>query len=67
MIHERADGTKIEYRRASSAAGTLCLESRVLRRDGTPHPDGWYPVGDAELVGLQQAGSDIVALLGEAP
>src|SRR5262249_49319838 len=56
-IHEAADGRKIEYRRGSpSDFVVLHLESRVLRRDGMPHEDGWYRVTDAELLWLQRDG-----------
>jgi PAS domain-containing protein len=65
LIHEDAAGRKIEFRRVRRPGrdGILDLEHRVLRPDGTPHPDGWYPVDAAMLLWLQRAGSDIVTLL----
>lgn len=67
MIHERPDGTKLEVRRKTPHHATiLFLEARELKRDGTPHDDKWYPVSDSLLLGLQEAGSDIVGALASA-
>ena len=60
-LHEMADGTLVEYRRRPHPAALL-LECRVLRPDGRPYQDGWYPVSDRELLRLQIDGSDIVSL-----
>jgi hypothetical protein len=62
-IHERADGALVECRRVNTRPGILDLEARVLRPDGRPYDGRWWPVSDSGLLRLQEAGSDIVALL----
>lgn len=62
-IRECGDGMLVEYRRHPHDPVILHLEHRLLRRDGTPHDERWYPVRDAHLLGLQLSGSDIVDLL----
>jgi hypothetical protein len=63
VIHERADGALVEYRRHPWDPVILHMEGRVLRRDGTPYDERWYRTGDSELLRLQEAGSDVVKLL----
>lgn len=64
-IHEAADGVLVEYRRGTYDSRALFLESRVLKPNGTPHDDRWFPVSDSELLAVQLTGSDIVELLSQ--
>jgi hypothetical protein len=64
-LREMADGTKIEYRRFPWHSTILHLEHRVLRPDGTPYDETWFPVTDSHLLSLQQQGSDIVEILAQ--
>jgi hypothetical protein len=58
--HERPDGTLVEYRRHPDPA--VYMQHRVLRRDGHPFDDKWWPVSDDHLLTLQMS-SDIVEIL----
>lgn len=57
-LHETPAGDKIEFRRVAER-----IEHRLLKRDGTPHADGWYPVTDAMRLALDRAESDVLRLL----
>lgn len=63
MIHELADGRKIEFRRHPDPA--VYMQHRELRRDGFPHDGRWYPVSDWLLLRMQEVGSDIVQTLAD--
>lgn len=62
-LHEQPEGAPIEYRRHPWHPTVLYLEARLLRHDGTPYDDSWYPVSNDEILRLVQSGSDIVDLL----
>lgn len=70
LIEEKPDGMKIEYRISpASNQVVMMLESRVLRKNGTPFPPdangaSWYRVPDREFTDLQIRGS-IVQLLSD--
>ncbi len=57
------DGSIVEYRRHPLDPTIILMESRVLKPDGTPHDDRWFPVSDWELLNLQRAGTGIVEAL----
>src|SRR5262245_2913300 len=62
-LHERKDGTKVEYRRAKAPAGILALECRELERAGYPRSAQGFPVSGPALLALQPQGTDIPDLL----
>ncbi len=57
------DGSVVEYRRHPWDETILFVEHRVLRPDGTPYNDRWFPISDLELLQLQRAETGIVEAL----
>lgn len=56
----------IEYRLSPrSNAVVLRLDHRILKDDGTPHDDRWWPVSDRHLADMQrdERGAALVARL----
>lgn len=68
MLHHHAVGL-VEYRRHPWDPGVLRLECRLLRADGTPYDDRWYPVTDESLAAIQRdgAGRDLIRRLWVEP
>lgn len=56
-----------EYRRYPYDPNVLFLECRLLKLDGTPHDNRWYPVSDAHLTDIQwfAEGREIVKRLSQ--
>jgi len=63
-LHERSDNALVEYRRVFGRTGAdFEMEGRVLRPDGTPYSELWFPTNAEEMTCLSNAGSDILDLL----
>lgn len=65
-IHRYDGGQLIEVRRQPWDPVMLWLQARMLRPDGRPYDDQWYPVSDAAMLTLERH-SDIIRLLNVEP
>jgi hypothetical protein len=68
LTHDFGSGRLVEYRRGRHACpDILHLEARVLRPDGSPYNDRWYPVSDQGLLTIGNANRKLVDQLAAEP
>jgi hypothetical protein len=60
------DGRIAEYRRHPRDPVVLHIQARVLKPDGTPYDDQWYPINDAELLRLNRFEPELLDRLATA-
>ena len=59
------DGRTVEYRRHPYDPGILFFAGRVLKLDGMPHDERWYPCDDSMLLWLNHAAPEVLTRLWE--